>query len=174
MNSIEVGKRYPGSIGNEGVTLDYNNGFTLYVFIPDITPTEANGFKKGKYKFALTEVQGILFFLSEFKGAISMSDSPFHFGLYKDNRVKNLPTTFGDSEGLALNIVVVDSATSIVKALRMIGLSNEFSAKLLEICLKQSQQTVDPTKYNRQLYDIQGRYSADVLYRMASVECEGH
>ena len=173
MNAIEVGKKYPGNYHQEGIRLDYNKGFTLYAFLPQITEKEAEGFRKGRYKFALTEKDGILFFLSEFKGAIDVSDSPFHFGLYTDGRAKDLPTSIPEPLGIALNIIAVDSYTGIVKALRLIGLPHEFSERLIDICKKQSKQHIDRYKCMGIIGTIQNEYSLADLYKMAEVECEG-
>lgn len=172
LKDIEVGKQYQGNYHREGLILDYNKGFTLYVFLPQITKEETQGFKKGKYKFALTEEQGILFFLSEFKGAIDISDAPFHFGLYKDNRIVDLPKGLKEKEGLGLTVIVVDAATGIVKALRKIGLAHDFSIKLIEICIEQSKGKIDSNIYDNRLRRIQMMYSADDLYKKKIIECE--
>ncbi|PRR85507.1 hypothetical protein [Clostridium luticellarii] len=173
LNKIEVGKKYPGNYNFEGIKLDYNHGFTLYAFLSNLSKEEVQGFKKGKYKFALTEEQGILFFLSEFKGAIDMSDAPFHFGLYRDGRIKDLPKSLGPQDGLSLTVIVVDSATGIVKAIRYIGLSHVFSNKLIEICIEQSKGIIDVEKYNKRLRLVQMRYTSQELYKKSIVECEG-
>lgn len=173
MANLEVGKKYPGKILGEGVMLDYNNGFTLYVFLPNITPTEAIAFKKGRYKFALAEVDNVLYFLSELKGAIDVSDSPFHFGLYKDNRAEQLPKDVGTNEGIALNIIVVDSSTGILKVLRLIGLQHDFSVALINKCLEQSKQELNVQECNRSVACTQISHSAKDIYRKAFIECEG-
>jgi|SRR5579875_3419530 len=174
MQLLEVGKQYPGNYRQEGNYLDYNeNGFTLYYFMSNITPTEAEGFKRGKYKFALTLMSDILFFLSEFKPGLNLSDTPFHFGLYKDNRIEYLPKEIAEGEGLSLQIVAVDSTTGIVKALRMIGLSTKFSQKLIDICIEQSKQNVDEEKFGADLFRIQHSYTAKKLYNYSIVECKG-
>lgn len=174
MQKLEVGKQYPGNYHQEGNYLDYDkNGFTLYYFLPNITKTEEEGFKTGKYKFALTVMSDILFLLSEFKPGLALSDTPFHFGLYQDNRIEYLPKDIPEGEGLALQIIAVDSATGIIKALRLIGLSTKFSRKLIEICVEQSKEKVDETMYGANLFRIQHSYQAKDLYKYKIVECKG-
>ena len=172
IGSFEVGKKYNGNYHQEGIRLQYNKGFTLEVFLPQLSIAEILGFKTGKYKFALTEIDGILFFLSEFRGAISMSDSPFHFGLYnnKESMANDLPKELGEDMGLSLNIIVVDSQTGIIKALRLVGLSTNFSKELIRICLLQSKQDINKLDYNRKLLEIQNKYSSSAIYKMSTIK----
>lgn len=173
MNAIEVGKIYPGDYHQEGLKLEYNEGFTLYAFLPQITEKEAQAFRTGYYKFALSEKEGILFFLAEFKGAIDISDAPFHFGLYTDDRVKDLPAEIPEDQGIALTVIAVDNYTGIVQALRFIGLSHRFSEELLGICRKQSQQKVDRSIYYEKVTHVQRNYTSQNLYEFRMVECKG-
>ena len=171
--AIEVGKSYPGNYHQEGVRLEYDSAFTLYVFLPNITEKEAQVFRTGPYRFALAEKEGVLFFLCEFKGAISMSDAPFHFGLYQDGRVKYLPIEIPESQGVALSVIVVDNYTGIVQAYRFIGLSHRLSLKLLDICRKQSKQAIDRNAYYEKIAWVQRNYTSHDLYEFRLVECKG-
>ncbi len=173
MEKLEVGKKYPKEINREGIWLDYDNGFTLYLFLPKITEKEADSIRTGKFKFALTEISDTLFFLYEFKNEIAISDAPFHFGLYSDDRINSFPDISGETEGLALNIIAVDSMTGIVKALRLIGLGTKFSEKLINICQKQSKEVVDPSLYGENIKSVQSRYNAKDLLRFASITYKG-
>lgn len=172
--NLEVGKKYPGNYNYDGNFLEYDrSGFTLYYFMPNMTVNEVQGLKTGKYKFAITEMAGILFLLSEFKPGLNLSDTPFHFGLYKDDRIKFLPREIEEGQGLALTIIAVDSATGIVKVLRQIGLSTRFSRKLIEICTRQADERVNEQEYNMNIMRIQNSYQAKDLYKFRSVECKG-
>lgn len=173
MQKIKVGEKYPGTYKQEGLFLDYENGFTLKIFLPNISEQEAAAFSSGKYKFGLAELSGILFFISEFKGALDLSDAPFHFGLYDDDRIDNLPTIHDDSLGLSLNIIVVDSATGIIKTLRLIGLGTRFSKRLIEICIRQSQEKIDKIECRKKIAELQNRYNAKELYKFAPIICKG-
>lgn len=173
LDKIEVGKKYSGEYRSEGLRLDYNQGFTLYIFLHDLSKEEAQIFKKGKYKFALTEEQGILFFMIEFKGAIDISGAPFHFGLYKDKRINDLPKVLNEGEGIELTVIVVDSNSGIVHALRCIGLTHNFSKKLIEICIEQSKGIINRDLYRERLIYTQMKYTADDLYKKSIMECEG-
>lgn len=174
LQKLEVGKKYHGEYNFDGNFLEYDqSGFTLYYFMPNMTVTETQGLKSGKYKFAITEMAGIMFLLSEFKPGLYLSDTPFHFGLYKDDRIKYLPKEIEEGQGLSLMVVAVDSATGIVKVLRQIGLSTRFSRKLIEICLRQSKERVNETEYNMNIMRIQNSYQAKDLYRFKIVEYKG-
>lgn len=171
---LEVGKKYPGKIMSEGTRLEYDESwFTLYYFLPGITHVEQESFRKGKYKFALTEKSDILFFLSEFKPGINLSDTPFHFGFYQDERINYLPKQVEEDEGLSLTIIAVDSKSLILKAIRLIGLSTEFSNQLIDICVKQSHEKVIETEYYSKLLAVQHNYQANDLLRFATIQCKG-
>lgn len=172
MEILKVGQKFPGSYQREGLILNYSKGFTLLICLPNITEKEAEGFQKGNYKFALTELNGLLWFLSEFKGAIDMSDSPFHFGLYRDNRINDLPKTVNEGQGIALNVIAVDSHSGTVKSIRYIGLSTDFSRKLINICYKQSMETITKELVDMKINEVQLRYSADDLYRYSKTRCK--
>lgn len=174
LQKLEVGKKYPSEYNFDGNFLEYDqSGFTLYYFMPNMTITETQGLKTGKYKFAITEMAGTMFLLSEFKPGLNLSDTPFHFGLYKDGRINYLPKEIQDGQGLSLMVVAVDSATGIVKVLRQIGLSTQFSRKLIEICVRQASEPVNEMEYNMNIMRIQNSYQAKDLYRFKTVECKG-
>lgn len=174
MQKLKVGEKYPGNYKIEGPRLEYGeNGFTLGIFLPDITKKEAESFQKGRYKFALTEISGILFFLYEFKPSIPISDTPFHFGLYTDNRIEQLPRELKLGEGLALSVIAVDTRSGTVRALRLIGLSTQFSRKLIDICLRQHEEGVDQSSYSAEIDRIQKAHTSRDLLKISSVYCKG-
>lgn len=173
MDSLEVGKKYPGNYSQEGIKLDYNGGFTLYIMLPDLNGEEIKDIKSGSYRFGLTVIENILFFISEFGNSINLSDAPFHFGLYIDNRVKELPRELLEGQGIGLNIIAIDSYTGIVKVLRLIGLPTDFSRELIKICIRQSNLRVDSSQYNRKFSRIQSAYSSENLYNESAFKCSG-
>ena len=164
MYSIKVGSKYSGNIKQEGIRLNYSGGFNLEIILADLTTKEIMDIKFGKYSFGLTLMEDILFFTCGLGKSIEISDAPFHFGLYTDDRINDLPKTVIEGEGLALNITAIDSRTGIVKALRVIGLSTDFSRELIRICLFQSKMEVSSQKYDRLLTNIQGSYSSQEIY----------
>lgn len=173
MVKLEVGKIYPDKCGQPGIRLEYNGGFDLYIFLPDISLQESLAFSKGNYKFALTELKGILFFLAEFTGAMAISDAPFHLGLYYDDRYINLPDNIEEGKGLCVRVIVVDTLTKRVKALRLIGLPTDFSRELLDVCKRQSKEVVGKAELYHMIRMIQQLNSSKALYEMASVKCSG-
>lgn len=172
-NVLKVGEPYPGKV-SEGTRLDYDeSGFTLVYGLPGITAIEKKGFESGRYKIALAERSGILFFLSEFKPGIDLSDTPFHMGLYRDDRSKYLPEQIEDGQGFGLTVMAVDTATGILKAIRYIGLSTKLSRELLKICKRQASENVDRIGFGAKLFGLQRQYRAKDLYRYKIVECKG-
>ena len=174
MEKIAVGKPYSGTYRQEGIKFTYNRGFNLNIFLKNLSTEEIMDIKKGEYNFGITMIDGVMYFTCSFGESINISDAPFHFGLYPEDRAKDLPTVIAEGQGLALNITAVDSCSGIVKALRLIGLSTEFSRELIDISLSQSRLMVENEAYARQLMDSQNRYSSEDLYEMSLVRCSGN
>lgn len=171
MQNIAVGKPYGGSIRTEGGKFEYNRGFSLNIFLKDLSSDEIIDIKKGKSQFGITLLEGILFFTYSFGAAIEISDAPFHFGLYGDERIKDVPIEIEDGKGVALNIMAVDARTGIVKALRLIGLSTEVSRKLIEICHNQCKVEISRGQFDKYLNSVQSFYTSQELYEMAILKC---
>lgn len=172
MQKLEVGKQYPGKMMN-GVYLDYDDGFTLYLFLPNLNEKEITSIRTGSYRFALAEVSGILNFLYEFKHGMKLSDSPFHFGLYTDGRIDNLPEVSDDPEGLPLTVIAVDTTTGVLQAVRLIGLGTRFSKKMISICKEQDAVGINQIDYLNKVSSVQSRYQAKDLLKFSSVICKG-
>lgn len=173
MEKIAVGKPYKGNYRTEGIKFTYTEGFHLNIFLKDLKADEIMDIKKGEYKFGLTVIGEMMFFTCSFGDSIELSDAPFHFGLYTDGRIKDLPVEIAEGQGLALNITAVDAHSGIVKAIRLIGLSTEFSRKLIEVCQSQSGVAVSRFEYDSKLQHIQQMYSSKDIYGVAVVRCAG-
>ena len=171
MESIAVGKPYKGNYRQEGIKLEYNRGFSLNIFLKDLSNEEITDIRKGEYKFGLTMIEGVLFFTCSFGTSIEISDAPFHFGLYNDGRAKELPAEIPEGKGLALNVMAVDARTGTVKALRLIGLPTEFSRKLIEIALHQSKLKVTSEEIDTFTNSVQTFMPSSRIYEMAVVKC---
>lgn len=130
MESIKVGSVYKPAVGmGEGVkfTLSFDGALLLYAF-DDPTPEEIAEMKAGKsFELRYAEIAGILWVTSKC-GNLEWTDAPYNPRLSSSLP----PSDFEEGEGLALTLVMVDSRTAVVKALRVIGLETRFSHDLAE------------------------------------------
>lgn len=138
----EVGKKFCEP-GREGCFFDLTDtGANLILKFRNPTPNERRAVKSGVAQFRFAVVDDIIFFLSRF-GTLNWMDAPYNAYLsrisaesWEDSAYKHflgqpeggIP---GETKGLALFVALVDSNTGILAAQRLIGLSTEFSSRLI-------------------------------------------
>lgn len=178
MISIEIGKPYYKKIApnTEGMILEYEAevGFTLSVIYPDFSADELASFKRGDYRFGLTNVDDLLFLTISLGDNILISEAPFEFSLYPDYKelLQSFPDLSDEESGLSLNLIAIDSNGGTVKGLRTIGLANDFSKALLDECVKQAENhRFSVQEYYTKLAAIRSRFSIEDIAKMAFIRC---
>ena len=131
MRPIAVGEQLFPDRHNypEGVLFEYTQtGPILIIAFRGPKPAEVQAAKTGKLEMALYESGPVLFVLVKIKGIGGWMDAPFSIRIY-DNRgvIFDWSEPIGDGSGLAVHIVLVDAATGIVQAQRLIGTSTAFA-----------------------------------------------
>ena len=128
----EVGKRYLDMQTNQCVMrMDYDGSWRLTAEIPNPTDKEIQDFKIGKLQIAMADIDNKIFILLKFGGQpwCDASYEPrLNSGLFEYPQIKE------SSQGASLQIELYDSATGILKVLRLIGLPNELSNQLHSRC----------------------------------------
>ncbi len=171
MNRFEVGKLFTESITRypEGVKFEFTqSGPVLLLFFDSPTEHEINSVKTGKLEVGLYSRDNILFFLCKFEGTPWM-DAPYSIHLSKPFFFDQMTET----QGFGLQIFLVDARTGILKAMRLIGLSNDFSKKLRVAMEKQRMQPFNKAAYNQIINALYANYTtkdlvdrADARYRV--------
>lgn len=141
MQKFEIGKPYQAGVTKipEGIVFDFSQagGFLRIVFNAP-TREELREIKKGKIKLGLLEKDGIIFFFIKF-GELYWMDAPYNIAFSK-------PYEFGqladENSGYAVQIVLVDGKTGIIKAIKLIGLPHELSVKFRDMVQKQKKAPV--------------------------------
>lgn len=109
-----------------------DGGATLIIAMHAPTEKEQHDFKSGAQQFHLAVANDIIFFLSRF-GAGPWMDAPYY-------RHRSRPYTLStpqDGEGFAMHAMLVDAASGILIAQKLIGLPHALSLKLIELIEKQ-------------------------------------
>lgn len=151
---IEVGKEFPLTKINNGLMFDFreDTGFVLFVGLANVDEKEVELFKKGTLNLSLSYVDEIIFLLLEMRGFIENSDAPFHIGLSKEPlesfKLDKNETSYG------LSIYLVDIIDNTLKAIRVVGLGENFSDILYQMVEHQSREKLDIDKYNMKLHNI--------------------
>jgi hypothetical protein len=158
MNVYEVGKRFPHEkylTGREiTVALPVGQFFDVLCCIQKPEDKEIAKFKQGRLAVSLFERYDIPFVVFDFGGGFN-----FDVSLDATKVVKEEPDWMKE-EANVVNVFLVDSRMGILKATRMIGLSEMFCEKIRDIVAKQLARKSTTSVDN----DIQA------IYRVLSTE----
>lgn len=149
MAILEIGKLYsPGRTEfPEGTEYNFSDaGHELRLFISSPERTEIDAVRKGRVQVGLL-VEGPIIFLLFKLGSMLWSDAPFSWWIVPEAR-RSQPQPISDGQGALLQIVLIDAATGIVKALRSVALDTEFSRALHDAIIQQMQQPIAPQDYS--------------------------
>lgn len=164
MQKLEVGKLYQDGLNQipEGIKFDFNQvgGFLRIVFHSPLD-NEIKEIEQGKIKLGLFEKYGIIFFLIKF-GSLSWMDAPYYVGLAKPDELEKLTD---EKTGYAVQIVLIDGMTGLVKVLKLIELPHSMSVRLKELIEKQRNTQI--RDYNAVLSQIYSRYNTEDLLKKA-------
>lgn len=126
---VMVGKRYPGEWKSmqEGGHYSYNAaGHMLQLHLPGATDTEVRDVRAGRAEFALAVEGPVIFLLFRF-GRQPWSEAPFSVHLVpKKWRRTTLRTADTGERRNMLRILLIDTRSGILKAIRVCGLSAHF------------------------------------------------
>ena len=144
----------------EGVKIDIDqSGLLLIISYQDPTDKEIKNIQSGKTTFSVVDVENgvakegvgkivtadVIFFLAKF-GDLPWMDFPYNVHLGSPEIT--LPeASFAENTGLPLTVILLDSATKIVKALRLIGLPTGLSRRLKRLIDNQRARPFEKRRY---------------------------
>ena len=169
MNKFEVGKLFDEGKTryNESTRFDFQqDGAVLILFFDRLTLQEIEWIKTGRFEIGFYEKDEIIFMLSRF-GSMNYIDAPYSVHLSK-------PFTFDELRegmGFSLSIFLVDASNGILKAMRYVGLSTDFSRRLQKAIERQKTAEFDRNAYDAKLRQIYANYSTDDLVQKADAWC---
>ena len=123
----------------EAVEYSYQSGdHTLLLSMKNLHPQEIEAVREAEAEFGLYCENGVIFLLYRFGEALPWSDSAFSWWnvAEEDRRIPALQTN--PAERILLKIILVESATGIVKAIRVTTLSPVFTEKLHDAIREQA------------------------------------
>ena len=142
-------------------------GAELLVCFRSPTEAEIQTIKKGPIRFGMFTKENIIFILVKF-GSMPWMDAPFHVGLAKGlTHLQDIE----EGQGYGCTIIFVDSNTGIIKALRYVGLSTEYSKRLKDNIEEQMNEAFDKALYDAKLADIMRAYTTKDMVRYSEVNC---
>lgn len=155
----------------DGYIMEYNevSGLTLFLFFRNPLPVEEKQIKaESPFKITFSDYRGVGFFCVKF-GDLPWGDCAFSPNLYQTQpRFEAVE----EGRGYALNIVLIDTETGSIKALRQIGLGNTFSRLFRDWCEESLRQQMNRDLYNRAINECYEQYNTEQLVRQAKFRYE--
>lgn len=169
---VQVGQKKSEWVGlADGYIMEYNEvcGLVLYLFFRNPLPQEEMQIKaETPFKITFTDYGGVGFFCVKF-GSLPWGDCAFSPNLYQ------VPPRFEfleDGCGYALNVVLIDTTTGTIKALRQIGLGTVFSRMFRDWCEESLRREMNQSLYHRIVNDCYKEYDTEQLVRQAKLRYE--
>lgn len=170
---LEVGKPFPGGKGsNESVIFEMDDsGATLLVLFDGPTEDEITQFKQGSsFEIRFTSFGSVMMLTAKI-GDLSWMDAPYNPHLSLGLTKFTIPE---EKEGLALTLVLVDTRTGIVKSLRVLGLSNEFTRKIFGEMMELKVKEFNHDSFLQKVTDIFAKYQTKDIVKMSVARCKIH
>jgi hypothetical protein len=176
MYLLAVGKPYrPGRRAwAEGANYNYRSGeHGLGMFVADPTLKEVAAVESGPVEFGLMVEQEGLFVVTRFGRTLSFDCSYQWHRVDPAERVSPPPTEETSSALRALlQIVLVDASTGLVRALRAVSYSPEFTRAIHRAIAAQAAAPFDATAHDRWA-DGMMRYTTAQLWDRCTIRCRG-
>lgn len=153
----------------EGVIFEYTEaGPILIVAFNRPAEKEIEGVKSGKLQIGFYEIEPVVFITVKIQGCGGWMDTPFTIRKYDGKHTFDWSDPIGESQGLALTIVLIDATTGIVQAQRMIGTAHNFAVGLRSAILRQLEKPYDSVAFNQKVNEIYRNYTSDDIATRAS------
>jgi hypothetical protein len=175
MRTIEVGKLFDPRLTrwDDGVSeYNYRGGYhRLIIPLARPTPDEIEAVRFGAAKFAFTTIGPVIVFQFRFGTAISWSDALYTWHKVPvEERVE--PVTLTGEQRVPLEVFLLDAATGIVRAIRVLTLSPTFSRRLHEAIRRQAAEPF-PDNYDELAAHVLTNYTSRQLRDRALASCTG-
>lgn len=170
MHLYEVGKLYTDRTHwPEGAQYNYRGGeHELVLFFNRPTAKEIHSIGKERAEFALFVERQLIILLYRFGTGLDWSDAPYSIHLVPHEQ-RTIPPDVEAGMRALLHIVLVDASNGIIRVLRVISLSPEFTQALHHAIQEQADMPFTRHVYNGQLESLFARYPSFELAQMAGV-----
>lgn len=140
----------------------------LLTFFRYPSANEVEQFQNGKnFEIRFTELGGIIM-VSVKVGTLKWMDMPYSPHLSENLTDFRVPA-YG---GLALTLVLADAVTGEIKSIRLLGLSEKFSRRLLDAAKAKKQEAFDMKEYKAAVVRINSRYTTKEIVNLSRDYCK--
>ncbi len=155
MPFLEVGKPYIPGRTSIDPRAEYNfraGQHQLLLCFSELTEDDTTAVRAGDAEFGLLIYGMVIFLLYRFHAVIDWCDAPYSWHLLPADE-RQLPETLMTAETRALlSVVLVDADHNIVRALRAVTLSPEFSQALHTAITEQAEERWDRKEFDAHLH----------------------
>ena len=155
---------------------------SVYIALPTPTEQEILAIEDGNIEFGFLNKQDIIFAFIQFKNSsIRHKTSLMEFIIHKlmqglesseelQDSINRLSAPEAAESGLGLHVCLIDSNTRILKAQRIVGLSNRFSLKLLAAILDAYNNNTYSSELEvfKNVLAVQHNYTTKQLLKLAT------
>lgn len=166
-----VGKKVDSFVLHEEcVQFDIDNvGATMLVFFNQPTQKEIEQFNTDKsFEIRFVELEDVIMVVAKI-GSLNWVDAPYNVHLSQNLSEFTLPDK---DTGLALTLILVDAYSGEIKSIRFMGLSTNFTKKLLNATIEQKSKSFNETEYDKNIASIYAKYTTDQLVKMSVGYCK--
>lgn len=173
---LQVGKPYSENKKHwpEGVDYNFRSGqHELRIFMRSPYPGEVKAIKEGRAHFALAVKGDVIYFMYKF-GALPWGDCGFTIHLVpEDERI--IPEAPQPNEHAVLTTILTDAENSIVRAMRLLTFSLEFTQRFhAEIAAQAARPPITREQIEAQAMEVYRVYpTSEHLTHAAVVSCRG-
>lgn len=164
--AYSVGQVISGFIGKpEAPVFDVTDtGATMVVLFNKPKESEIEQFRQNnKFEIRFTELYGVIMITVKI-GDLEWMDMPYSPHLSKNLTKISIPS---DGLGLSLFLMLVDTSTGMIKNMRLIGLSENFSKKFLGAVMEQKMKPFDRYVYDATISKIYSSYSTKEIVKIS-------
>jgi len=173
MHVLAIGQPYDPSIRKwpQGCHYNYDSsGHWLHYLFRNPSEVERSSIQAGQAQFGLYIHGPVIFLLHKF-GDLLWNDAPYNWWRVSQES-RDIPEVSDEIHAL-LRVVMVDTATGLVAALRALTFSAPFTRRLHEAIRSQSEHPAGQVLHDEIVNDVYGRYTTEDLVGMAEIFCKG-
>ena len=146
------------------------SGHWLIYFYSSPSQVETRSIQGGEAQFGLFIADSVIFLLHQF-GEMPWNDAPYSVWLVSEEERK-LPEVSDHFHAL-LRIVMVDTSTGLVAALRALTFSAQFTKALHQAIHVQASLPWDRSLHEQTIQEVYGRFTAADMVLQSRVFCKG-
>ncbi len=173
MHVISIGEPYDPSLSDwpEGCLYNYDmSGHWLHYLYKSPSDLEVSSVQRGTAQFGLYVHDSAIFLLHQF-GDMPWNDAAYSWWIVPEQE-RRLPEVCDELHAL-LKVVMVDTSTGLVAALRALTFSAEFTKRLHEAIRTQSKKSFSRSRHDQIVRDVYSRFTTDDLVLRSEIFCKG-